>query len=98
MKEIGLNLSAELSSREAAGNMDPLVDAWNWRYSALLHSIMANAFAPKQPSYITILSIDRQIRDFPVHPTWRPVCDKSSPTELSIQRWIILSTKEASKA
>ncbi|KAH0591557.1 hypothetical protein H2248_001613 [Termitomyces sp. 'cryptogamus'] len=69
-------------------------DAWNWRYSALLHYIMVNAFGPKQPSYIAVLSMDRQIRDFPVHPTWRPVCDRSPPTELSIQRWTILSTKE----
>ncbi|KAG6834457.1 hypothetical protein H0H93_009507, partial [Arthromyces matolae] len=70
-------------------------DAWNWRYSALLHSLMATSFGPRQPTYITVLTLDRQIRDFPVHQTWRPACDGAPVgTELNMVRWLALSAKE----
>ncbi|KAF5384815.1 hypothetical protein D9615_000960 [Tricholomella constricta] len=71
--------------------------AWNWQYTALLHSIMATAFGAKQPTYTVVLSLDRRVRDFPIPPHWRPVCDtmeESIPVELHVQRWIVLSSKE----
>ncbi|KAG6827100.1 hypothetical protein H0H92_013212 [Tricholoma furcatifolium] len=56
---------------------------------------MATAFGPKQPTYNTILALDRQIRDFPIPEEWRPICrGVPIPTELCLKRWTILAAKE----
>ncbi|KAF8079273.1 fungal-specific transcription factor domain-containing protein [Lyophyllum atratum] len=86
----------------ANGDREPPANfnTWNWQYTALLHSIMATAFGPKQPTYAVVLSLDRRVRDFPVPPMWRPVCDAGQDvhhpitTELHMQRWMVLATKE----
>ncbi|RDB24336.1 putative transcriptional regulatory protein C1F7.11c [Hypsizygus marmoreus] len=84
----------------ADGEKTTSFHSWNWQYSALLHSVMAAAFGPKMPAYSVILSLDRRIRDFPVPPPWRPVCerdeDQSRPVQVEVQmrRWFILASKE----
>ncbi|KAG6919080.1 hypothetical protein DXG01_009333 [Tephrocybe rancida] len=82
--------------KDADHGASEMFHAWNWQYTALLHSVMAKAFGPKQPTYIIVLSMDRQIRDFPVPEVWRPVCTDldNLPLELHIQRWMILASKE----
>lgn len=62
---------------------------------------MTTAFGAKVPPYTMILDLDRKIRDFPVPRYLQPNCNElemPSPTqELIMQRFIVLSTKEASE-
>jgi hypothetical protein len=62
---------------------------------------MTTAFGARLPPYSTILELDRKIRDFPVPKYLQPNCDVAedpppSP-ELTMQRWNVLSFKEASE-
>ncbi|KAG6856115.1 hypothetical protein H0H87_007329 [Tephrocybe sp. NHM501043] len=87
----------EVGGSNARNESSELFHAWNWQYAALLHSVMAKAFGSKQPTYVSVLSMDRQIRDFPVNPIWRPDCKAdvhNVPLELHIQRWMTLALKE----
>ena len=63
---------------------------------------MATAFGAKMPPYSIVLDLDRKIRDFPVPKYLQPNCDPAEdpppPPELIMQRWIVLSSKEASKS
>jgi len=63
---------------------------------------MTTAFGARMPPYTAILDLDRKIRDFPVPKYLQPRCDAFEdppPTpELIMQRWIVLSFKEASKS
>ena len=80
----------------------PVVHAWQWQYTRLLHNVMATAFGAKMPPYSIVLDLDRKIRDFPVPKYLQPNCDPAEdpppPPELIMQRWIVLSSKEASKS
>jgi hypothetical protein len=53
------------------------------------------------PPYSTVLELDRKIRDFPVPKYLQPNCDQNEQPEpspeLRMQRWIVLSSKEASQ-
>lgn len=77
------------------------VHTWTWQYTRLLHNVMTTAFGARLPPYSTILELDRKIRDFPVPKYLQPNCDVAedpppSP-ELTMQRWNVLSFKEASE-
>ncbi|KZP04663.1 hypothetical protein FIBSPDRAFT_1054535 [Athelia psychrophila] len=73
--------------------------SWTWQYARLLHNVMTTAFGAKVPPYTMVLDLDRKIRDFPVPSYLQPNCNElemPSPTqELIIQRFIVLSSKEA---
>lgn len=62
---------------------------------------MATAFGATMPPYSTVLDLDRKIRDFPVPKYLQPNCDPNEQPmpkpELIMQRWIVLSSKEASQ-
>jgi hypothetical protein len=65
---------------------------------------MSTAFGAKMPPYLTVLELDRKIRDFPVPVYLRPICETGTPPvpdsdelpEVHMQRWWVLSNKEAS--
>lgn len=74
--------------------------SWVWLFTRLLHTVMTTAFGVKMPPYITILDLDRKIRDFPIPSHLRPNCHDSpelEPPELHMRRWWVLSSKEASE-
>ena len=79
----------------------PSVHTWTWQYTRLLHNVMTSAFGAKMPPYPAVLDLDRKIRDFPVPKYLQPICasieDSPPRQELTMQRWIVLSSKEASK-
>ncbi|KAF8650271.1 hypothetical protein AX16_005325 [Volvariella volvacea WC 439] len=82
----------------ANGQKEMGYEAWTWRFTSLLQSVMASAFGAKHPPYATIIDLDRQIRDSYVPEHLRPVCDGGMvpPRDhiLVMQRWIVLSAKE----
>jgi hypothetical protein len=81
-----------------------IVHSWVWQFTRLLHNAMTTAFGAKMPPYPTILDLDRRIRDLPVPVYLRPACESCPSTipeseespELHMQRWWVLSSKEAS--
>ncbi|KAG5638503.1 hypothetical protein H0H81_012308 [Sphagnurus paluster] len=62
--------------------------------------VESTAFGPKQPSYLTILALDRRVRDFFIPTFLRPVCDDGQPSfreipvELHTKRWMVFGMKE----
>ena len=76
------------------------VHSWTWQYSKLLHNVMTTALGAKLPPYSIVLDLDRKIRDFPTPKYLLLNCDiNESPVpskQLAMQRWIVLSSKEAS--
>ncbi|KIY72318.1 hypothetical protein CYLTODRAFT_440727 [Cylindrobasidium torrendii FP15055 ss-10] len=84
------SLTAEESSREAGFH------SWVWRYTTLVHTVMATAFGSKNPPYNTILELDRKIRDFPVPERLQlcvPTSDKIAPIHY-MQRWSVVLYKD----
>ncbi|KAL0952109.1 hypothetical protein HGRIS_008740 [Hohenbuehelia grisea] len=73
--------------------------SWCWRYTALLQTVIATAFIPKAPRYLTILELDRKVRDFHVPLHLRPDCKHGSIVAevshvLQMQRWYVMACKE----
>lgn len=100
------NLTAEESSREAGCTyicslLVPFTDwktvhSWVWRYTTLVHTVMATAFGSKNPPYNVILELDRKIRDFPVPERLQlcvPLSDSIAPIHY-MQRWSVVLYKD----
>ncbi|KAJ7610086.1 fungal-specific transcription factor domain-containing protein [Roridomyces roridus] len=69
---------------------------WMCKYSNLMQSV-STAFGAKPPSYSTVLSLDRKIRDFYVPVHLRPNCGQEIPSPgliRKVQRFLILTAKE----
>ncbi|KAJ7631664.1 fungal-specific transcription factor domain-containing protein [Mycena polygramma] len=70
---------------------------YTFKYSVLMHSVLATAFGCKVPAYNTILELDRKVRDFYIPVNLRPVCSPENPPPsqyLLMQRYSALSLKE----
>lgn len=74
---------------------------WMFRYSRLLHKTMKTVFGTVKPTYQVILQLDRKLRDFPPTPKMKTACgeiEETPPTmDVHINRWLGMSSKEASK-
>lgn len=72
-------------------------ESWAYRFTSLLSSVLASGMGAKQPSYDTILDLDCQVREFPVHADWRATVERAvAPVapEVHYQRWYVIACKE----
>ncbi|ETW86659.1 hypothetical protein HETIRDRAFT_308468 [Heterobasidion irregulare TC 32-1] len=79
------------------GTKDLGFQRWSFLYCQLLHTVMCTAFGAKSPPYITILELDRRIRDFIIPEFLRPPCDGTPddpPADILVKRWMVHSSKE----
>src|ERR1700733_9538331 len=84
----------------------PLVHAWKHRFSSECMSVLHDqAFGAKNPTYATVLQLDRKLRGFPVPPVLQVAGFGSSEPRsggfpdtvmLTLQRHIVLARRETS--
>jgi len=72
-------------------------DLWNSKFASLVHSVITTALGPKHVPYLSVIELDRRIRDFHVPTMWLSQCDNEAPettSELRMQRYFVCSRKE----
>ena len=72
---------------------------WMIRFSRLARRISEEAFGSKTPSYSTMLSLDRQVREFG-EPDWSLASSHSEEYESPVKRmqqWCVMQLQETSE-